>query len=393
MHRRNGSAQRHARRVAAAVAIGLANPAIAGCDGPTDPRENGETPPEPELTPDLPYTVAVNRREPVGTTPAITLLRSDGSVEAALKCPACSGVLSDPRWSRDGRMLSVTSRRDTFSVLLVFNRDGTGLREVARVAAIRPPPGKITTLTYPYLYADWSRDGRLLYTRSTTTHTNLETVNNDGSAPRVIYSDTVGLQESGSYRVIVARWGFADGTITANMDERLFAMNADGSDFRPLTSTGIRASRHSWSPDGRNIAFIAAGEAGNTVMTLDVTSGALRTVYASAAFKSVRSYCWSPSSSRFSLTIGEFPASYLTVNADGSGIREQAQSLAAFSPKAVWTPDSRYLIFLVDMGIPGGSHGMQLYRVRLRDREVARVTDLPDLVDYSLVMAEGDSCS
>lgn len=78
------------------MAMGLTGITTTGCDGPTDP--------EIDPAPDLPYAVAVNRREAVGTTPAITILRSDGSVERALSCPACSGQLFNPRWSRDGRM-------------------------------------------------------------------------------------------------------------------------------------------------------------------------------------------------------------------------------------------------------------------------------------------------
>lgn len=368
--------RRHARRLGAAVAMGLTGITTAGCDGPTDP--------EIDPAPDLPYAVAVNRREAVGTTPAITILRSDGTVEQTLSCPACRGQLFDPRWSKDGRMLSVTSKRDTFSVLLVFNRDGTGLREVARVAAIRPPPGKIATSTYPDFYADWSSDGRLLYTRSTPTHTNLETVNADGSSARVIHTDSVRL---------IARWGFANATISAAIGSRIFAMNPDGSNLRSLTPMGIRVGGHSWSPDGRSIAFTTSGDVNNALMSVDVASGALRTVYTSKAYQPVRSYCWSPNSARFSLVIGEFPASYLTVNADGSELREQAQTPAAFYPKAVWTPGSRHLLFLANMGIQGGSRGTQLYRVRLHDRDIAPVSAMPDLEDYSLALAEGESCS
>lgn len=383
MRKTPGPALQHARHLTAAVAIGLAGVAMGGCDGPTDPEDKDEAP-EVDLTPDLPYTVAVNRREAAGATPAVTILRSDGSVEATLGCSDCWGQLSDPRWSRDGRMLSVTSRRDTFSVLLVFNRDGTGLREVARVPAVRPPPGKITTSTYPDFHSAWSNDGRLVYTRSTPTHTNLETINADGTSPRVVYTGEAG--------GAVARWGRASETISAQIDNRIFLMNPDGSNLRSLTPIGIDAYAHSWSPDGRSIAFTASGDASNALMVVNVTTGALRTVYTSEAFQHVRSYCWSPNSARFSLVVGAFPASYLTVDADGSEMQQEAQSPSAFYPKAVWTPDGRHLIFLTDMGIQGGSRGTQLYRVRLRDRDVAPVTNMLDLEQYSFAMAEGESC-
>lgn len=100
-------------------------------------------------------------------------------------------------------------------------------------------------------------------------------------------------------------------------------LNPDGSNLRPITPIGIDAYAHIWAPDGRSIAFAASGDVSNALMAVDVTTGALRTVYTSVAFKYVRSYCWSPSSARFSLVVGEFPALYLTVNADGSGIGQE----------------------------------------------------------------------
>ena len=357
--------------------------ALAGCgDAPTEPEE--------EPTPDLPFTLAVHMRDDEG----ITVLRSDGTVEARIRCPQClPETMKDPRWSRDGRMLSVTARRDTFSVLLVVNRDGTGLREIASVPRIWPAPGSRIGFSYPGFQADWSADGKLVYTRSTSTETSLETVNADGTSRSVIYRDAIGLGDPGSYRVIVPRWGGADGTITVGMDRRVFAMNSDGSNLRPLAPGIASASSHTWSPDGRSIAFIADGDEQNDLMSLDVASGAIRTVYKSANQRRVGTYCWSPDGARYSLLVGAFPSALLTVNADGSGAREEATVAASFYPKAAWSPDGRYLIFLADMGIPGGGLGMQLYGVRLRDRAVAPITSLANLWNYSLAVAEGDHCS
>jgi WD40 repeat protein len=374
------------------VAVVMSAAITLGCDRtPTDPEDEDLI--EEPSTPDLAYTVAVNRRQEFGTAPAIALLGSDGTIERTITCAACWGTMQYPRWSRDGRMLSLEARRDTFSVLLVVNRDGSGLREVARVTAIRPSPGKITTPTYPRLAADWSADGRLVYTRSTPTETALETVNADGTGRNVIYQDSLGLEEGGTYRVIVPRWGSADGTISAVIDGRIYGMNADGSNMRILTPTITSAYGHSWSPDGRRIAFTTSASNTNTLMSMDVASGAIRSVYTSGVFRLVRGYCWSPDGARFSMAIGEFPTTLTTINADGTSLREEAQARILFYPKVVWSPDGRYLLFLADEGIPGGSRGMQLYRVRLRDRQTAAVSALPDLYDYSLAVAEGESCS
>lgn len=357
--------------------------AFAGCDrSPTDPDEEDQTP-------DAPYSVAVRMRD----DPGITILRSNGTVEGRISCTTQCSILADPRWSRDGRMLSVTSRRDTLSILLVVNRDGTGMREVASVPRILPVPGKITTSTYPDFHADWSADGELVYTRSTSTETSLETVNTDGTSRNVIYKDAVGL-ESASYRVIVARWGSTDGTISAGIDGAIYAMNSDGSNRRLLTPGISGAGVHNWSPDGRSIAFSADVGGRSALMSVDVASGAIRTIFTSNDARHMRSYCWSPNSARFSLVVNEFPTALLTTNADGTGLREEVTGIHNLSlPKAPWSPDGRYLFFLEDKGIPAGSRGMQLYAVRLRDRTVAPVTDIENLQNYSLAVAEGDRCS
>ena len=102
----------------------------------------------------------------------------------------------DPTWSPDGTRLLFASERSGQNQLWVVNLDGSGLRKVSDLPAIR---GR----------SDWSSLDQI-----------------------VTYSGTP--------------W-----------NRELFLMNADGSNTRQLTPTGGNSQGPSFSPDGQWVAFTA----------------------------------------------------------------------------------------------------------------------------------------
>ena len=101
----------------------------------------------------------------------------------------------DPTWSPDGKQILFASDKDGTNQLYVVNLDGTGLRKVTSLPALR---GR----------SDWSSDGRFVVTYS-------------GQA-----------------------W-----------HRELFIMNADGSGQRQLSPGGGNSQGPGFSPDGRWVVF------------------------------------------------------------------------------------------------------------------------------------------
>lgn len=109
-----------------------------------------------------------------------------------------SGIAAwDPTWSPDGKQILFASDRDGTDQLYIINPDGTGLRKVTNLPALR---GR----------SDWSPDGKFIVTYS------------GGPWKREVY-----------------------------------VMNADGSNLQQLSPGGGNSQGPSFSPDGKWVAFTA----------------------------------------------------------------------------------------------------------------------------------------
>jgi Tol biopolymer transport system component len=80
------------------------------------------------------------------------------------------------------------------------------------------------------------------------------------------------------------------GSPTAGSEYDLYLMNTDGSDVHALAKGFLHAVGVSWSPDGRWIAFSAAPEGKRGLWLVDPTTGKMRLI-AEGAFDVPR---WSP---------------------------------------------------------------------------------------------------
>ncbi len=290
-----------------------------------------------------------------GGDPTINIIRSDGFVESRITCGSlCSGLVM-PRWSQSGRKLAVTARNADRSVLFVVNRDGMGMTEVASVDTFSLPDRVGPRILYrPYLYPDWSADGRIAYVRTSAKGYAIETVGDDGSSRRIVFTDSTPPGIEFQTRVTRPTWGPADTVIAFINGTRIYVVKPDGTGLRALSDTlfnrgGSRADPWddglslAWSPDGRMVAIPRRQD----LWIHDVTSGTTRKILSGSWFG--LNFCWAPNSTR--LAFVEVDGSYediVTINADGTDRRVEVDNLPVLygGDRSIgWSPDGRHLVY------------------------------------------------
>ena len=138
----------------------------------------------------------------------------------------------------------------------------------------------------------------------------------------------------------------------------IYVMNADGSNMKQLTDHPPGGWGPSWSPDGRRIAFIGSLGTGDEdtpaiyVMNAD-GSGVTRLVdYDDEALAisgtSNLSLSWSPDGRQMAFTSfgtgDEYNSAIYVMNADGSNVR-QLTDHTNYAMSPVWSPDERQIAF------------------------------------------------
>jgi Tol biopolymer transport system component len=116
----------------------------------------------------------------------------------------------------------------------------------------------------PEVDPDWTPDGnRLLYLHDGRGDRPLDTINADGSAR----------QRLGSINEVrTARWSPDDASIALTAHDAVWIVNADGSGLHRIRQS---AAYPSWSPDGRQLVFIAygSGATGPELRRMDTDGG------------------------------------------------------------------------------------------------------------------------
>ena len=237
-------------------------------------------------------------------------------------------------WSPDGSRIAYFSRRDGNKDLYVVSADGSGQRRLARDASL-------TTLA-------WSPDGRKIA---------FESVRDGTTGVDVVNAD-------GSFRLRMARNGAApawspDGRKIAFVSgARIYVMNADGSEHRPLTKPGTvgRTPNLAWSPDGRKLAFLSDAGCGDFCFWLSVVnsdgSGLRNLTSKLGAGRGpgrgpASDPAWSPDGRkvafvRLNASIG---TPIYVVKASGGGLRNLTPKPVGTHSAPVWSPDGRKIAF------------------------------------------------
>ncbi|HYH27643.1 MAG TPA: hypothetical protein VEA19_02570 [Actinomycetota bacterium] len=172
-------------------------------------------------------------------------------------------------------------------------------------------------------------------------------MNADGSEPERLtrgegaYWDAAWSPDGGRIAVTRADWE----------GDRIYVMDADGSDSRQLTD--IQSGSPSWSPDGRFLAFDGNPEdsEADRIYRLDIETGE---VHVLVEAEGTLNQCptWSPDGRRiafFRLTLGAAAKPITTANAELfiTGPDGSARPLlsTSFSSCPTWAPDGRTVLF------------------------------------------------
>jgi Tol biopolymer transport system component len=178
----------------------------------------------------------------------IYVMNADGSEQKRLtstapgRCDGRAGWNSGPAWSPDGRAIgftrSICDRR--YSEIYVMNADGSELRVLTRNATPEyDPPTDLA----------WSpRGDKIAFVSRRDGNLEIYVMNaDDGSEQRRLTRNKVGDRNP--------VWSPDGRRIAFESNWQLWVMNADGSAQRRLTRNGGRNFNPAWSPDGRRIAF------------------------------------------------------------------------------------------------------------------------------------------
>ena len=199
----------------------------------------------------------------------------------------------------------------------------------------------------------------------------------DGGSERRLTEDyDVQSAEPGElFRAIEPAWS-PDGTELAFSSQRdgrqrIYVMNADGSNVRRLTTSKLFDANPSWSPDGSRIVY--SGGAGDLYVVKADGSG-VRRLTTSVAEE--RDPAWSPDGYWIAYERREpgGPTREIWVSrTDGTGAR-QLTRLRAESYAPTWSPNSKRVAFSSN----ANGSAFQIYSIGLDGKDIIRHTDSAD---------------
>ena len=123
----------------------------------------------------------------------------------------------------------------------------------------------------------------------------------------------------------------------------VWVMNPDGSRQRRLTNGGVAGCGqewgHTWSPDGRQIAFVGDG-----IQVMNADGSGQRRLTSDTGFES--NPAWSPDGRRIAFTGGrDGNARIYVINADGTEQRLLMPAAASYFSSPAWSPNGEKIAF------------------------------------------------
>ena len=247
--------RRRTRRYQAAVtglcALVLAGTVVvvAGRDDPSEQLQAGPVPVAMKPGKAFPVTAAngkiafIRGTGPGDPAPSIYLMNEDGSEQTKIAETTRGHALT---WSPDGTRLAF----DDAGGIYIINADGSGERRLPNSSGQEQWPA-------------WSPDGTQLAFRDLSGG-GLFVANVDGTGRRRLTDDMDN---------VAPVWSPDGRRIAFSKAGKIWIMNADGSQQRPLT-TGSQGFEDAptWSPDGLRIAFRSSSD----IMAVDVDGGRAR---------------------------------------------------------------------------------------------------------------------
>ncbi|TBO34174.1 Tol-Pal system protein TolB [Aquabacterium lacunae] len=177
-------------------------------------------------------------------------------------------------------------------------------------------------------------------------------------------ADDIYEQLTGEKGVFATRIAYVN---KAGKQYTLLVADADGENAQPALSSRQPIISPSWSPDGRQLAYVSFEHGKATVIGQDVLTGQRRIL---ANFKGSNSApAWSPDGRQLAVTLSQDGLSQLyLISTEGGIVRRLTQS-NSIDTEATFAPDGQSVYFVSDRG---GSP--QIYRVPTSGGSAQRVT-------------------
>jgi dipeptidyl aminopeptidase/acylaminoacyl peptidase len=267
----------------------------------------------------------------------LKVLDSSGVATGIISCGARCRI-RNVEWSRDGEMLAMTANLDSVSALFVANRDGSELRELARLpATILLGSHGTPFLQFSDFQQSWSSDNRLTYVNS-----GIVISAADGTDRKTLLSGLAVLRPS---------WAPNDSAITYinSASSQLEIVRIDGTHIKRVVTLSDDVTGHVWSPDGSSVAISTSRSGQGALYVLDSRTLGLRQV-SSVPYGS--SYCWSPDSRSLSFVHSE-PGSAMgsqihtvsTVSSDGSNLLHITSTPTYLNNRVAWSSNGKAVLF------------------------------------------------
>ena len=179
----------------------------------------------------------------------------------------------------------------------------------------------------------------------------------------VIYEKLTG--EKGAFNTQIA-YVTTSGS-AKNKSYTLLVADSDGYNPQTILTSDQPLMSPSWSPDGRQLAYVSFEKKSAEIYIQEVATGSRRKL---ASFKGINGApAWSPDGRQLALTLSRDGNPEIYIMDAASGALRRLTNRAAIDTEPAWTPDGRSIIFTSDRG---GSP--QLYRVSVSGGKAERLT-------------------
>lgn len=249
------------------------------------------------------------------------LFRAD--INGANRCQLTNNIVADaqPSISPDGKQIAFVSFDEVVQQsIFIMNSDGTNRRQLTNGGSA-------------YSFPEWSPDGNQLIFQATIDELfDLYIMNGDGSALHKLTNnvtlDIMPDWSSDGRSIVFASDQTFDpaGFVHQSNSYEIYAIDADGSNFRRLTYNERLDRSPTWSPDNQKIAFLSD----NRLYVINADGSSLRQLTDSDTYSPV----WLPDSRRIAFLTG---GTVYTVDIEHSTIEPLTQGITS-SEMDIWWP-------------------------------------------------------